>query len=97
MTKPAETLERALDAIERARRKPRHLDDDRILRQLVVAMVAARRRTGMTQGEVAARMWTTPSTVSRLESGRYARPSLTTLERYAHAVGCRVHIALEPE
>ena len=30
--------------------------------------------------------------VSRLESGRYARPTLDTIEKYALAVGARVEI-----
>ena len=92
-----EALRRALDAIARTKRRARRLDGDQVLQDLVAAMVAARRRSRMTQAEVAALMWTTPSAVSRLECGTCARPSLTTIERYAHAVGCRVRIALDPE
>jgi transcriptional regulator with XRE-family HTH domain len=50
----------------------------------------------MTQHAVAMRMWTTKSAVSRLESGRYARPTLDTVERYALAVGARVAIRVRP-
>jgi transcriptional regulator with XRE-family HTH domain len=50
----------------------------------------------MTQQEVAMRMWTTKSAGSRLESGRYARPTLATVEKYALAVGARVEIRLRP-
>ena len=50
----------------------------------------------MTQQEVAMRMWTTKSAVSRLESGRYARPTLATVEKYARAVGARVEIRVRP-
>ena len=96
MQDPGRALARALDAIACAKRKPRRLDNDPVLQQLVVTLIAARRRISMTQGEVAALMRTTPSAVSRLESGRYARPSLTTIERYASAVGCRARIALDP-
>jgi monoamine oxidase len=46
----------------------------------------------MTQHEAALRMWTTRSAVSRLDSGRYARPALDTVETYALAVGVRVEI-----
>jgi hypothetical protein len=42
--------------------------------------------------EVAMKMWTTKSAVSRLESGCYARPNLDTIEKYALAVGARVEI-----
>jgi transcriptional regulator with XRE-family HTH domain len=40
----------------------------------------------MTQDEVAARMLTTKSAVSRLESGLRSRPTLSTIEKYAVAV-----------
>ena len=63
---------------------------------IVAAHVAARTAAGMTQQEVAMRMWTTKSAVSRLESGRYARPTLDTVEKYALAVGARVEIRVRP-
>ena len=59
---------------------------------LVADLVAARTAAGMTQEEVAARMWTTKSVVSRLESGVGTRPTLTTIEKYAVAVGAIVEI-----
>lgn len=62
---------------------------------LVESMIRARSRAHLTQAEVAAKMGTTESAVSRLESGR-ARPSTRTLERYAEAVGHRLRITLEP-
>ena len=46
----------------------------------------------MTQEEVAARMRTTKSVVSRLESGVFTRPKLSTIEKYAVAVGALVEI-----
>jgi transcriptional regulator with XRE-family HTH domain len=42
-------------------------------------------------------MGTTKSAVSRLEAGGKHAPSLTTLKKYAHAVGCRLEIKLVPE
>ena len=69
---------------------------DRVLRVLVADLVAARTAAGMTQQEVAMWMWTTKSAVSRLESGRYARPTLDTVEKYALAVGARVEIRVRP-
>ena len=65
---------------------------DRTLHVLVADLVAARMASCMTQEEVAARMWTTKSVVSRLESGVRTRPTLSTLERYALAVGVLVEI-----
>jgi len=50
---------------------------------------------GLTQGEVAARMGTTQSVVARSESGR-GTPSMRTVKRYAHAVGVRAVVRMEP-
>jgi predicted transcriptional regulator len=57
-------------------------------------LIAARSRAGLTQGQVAARMGTTQSVIARLESGRRA-PSLRTVQRYAHALGCRAMVRIE--
>jgi ribosome-binding protein aMBF1 (putative translation factor) len=62
---------------------------------LVTALVAARSHAKLTQAELASRMGTTESAISRLESGR-AKPSTRTLERYADATGHRLSIRLEP-
>jgi len=59
------------------------------------AMVAARARAGLTQGELAKRMGTTQPVVARLESGR-VRPSTRTLERYAQATGSRLKVSFVP-
>jgi transcriptional regulator with XRE-family HTH domain len=59
---------------------------------LVADLVAARRIAGMTQEEVAARMMTTKSAVSRLESRVRTRPNMRTVEKYALAVGAIVEI-----
>jgi ribosome-binding protein aMBF1 (putative translation factor) len=77
---------------QRRKRRARALTTDRILQALLTDLVAARVAAGMTQEEVAARMWTTKSVVSRLESGVCTRPTLRTIERYAVAVGATVEI-----
>ncbi len=65
--------------------------------QVVDQLLKARARAGLTQDAVAERMGTTKSAISRLEgSGRHA-PSLTTLRRYAQAVGCDLKIKLVPQ
>ena len=48
----------------------------------------------MTQKEVAERMGTTQSVVARMESGK-PLPSLSSINRYARAVGSDVKITLE--
>ncbi|MEK6634471.1 MAG: helix-turn-helix transcriptional regulator [Nitrospirota bacterium] len=57
-------------------------------------MLKARSRAGLTQDAVAERMGTTKSAISRLESASKHAPSLATLKRYAHAVGCELQVKL---
>jgi len=58
----------------------------------------ARRRAGLTQAEVAERMGTKAPAVARIESGGGSKrhsPSVTTLRKYAEAVGCELEIHLK--
>ena len=64
--------------------------------RLTREMLAARSKFGLTQETVAERMGTTKSAVSRLEAAGKHAPSLTTLKKYAWAVGCRLEIKLVP-
>ncbi len=57
-------------------------------------MLAARARAGLTQEAVGSSMGTTKSAVSRLESANRHVPSVTSLKKYAEAVGCRLKIEL---
>ncbi len=55
----------------------------------------ARAAAGITQAEVAERIGTTQSAIARLESGSGKHsPSLATLQKYAHALGCRLELHL---
>ncbi|HYN21417.1 MAG TPA: helix-turn-helix transcriptional regulator [Thermoanaerobaculia bacterium] len=63
---------------------------------LVRELLAARSRAGLTQDAVAERMGTTKSAVSRLEAAGKHSPSVSTLKKYAQAVGCEVEIRLVP-
>ncbi len=58
------------------------------------ALIEARVRAGLSQGEIASRMGTTQSAVARLESGRRL-PSMKTVFRYAAAAGARAKIRIE--
>ena len=65
--------------------------------ELASQLLKARTRAGLTQDAVAERMGTTKSAISRLEgSGKHA-PSLTTLQKYAQAVGCNLQVRLVPQ
>jgi transcriptional regulator with XRE-family HTH domain len=66
---------------------------------LLDELLTARHRAGLTQAEVARRMGTKTPAVARLEAGGGSRghsPSVATLRKYAHAVGCRLEIRLLP-
>ena len=62
---------------------------------LASMLIEARTRARLSQAELAKRMGTSQSTVARLESGT-AKPSLSTLERFARATGTRVRVSIEP-
>jgi transcriptional regulator with XRE-family HTH domain len=63
--------------------------------ELIEQLARARRESGLSQTEIAARMGTTQSAVARLESGELdAR--LSTLERYAAALGRTVDWQVRP-
>lgn len=62
---------------------------------LASMLIEARTKAHLSQAQVAERMGTSQSTVARLESGA-AKPTLSTLERFAEATGTRVRVSLEP-
>lgn len=59
---------------------------------LIREMISARIHSGLTQETVAEKMGTTKSAVSRLESGGKHSPSVSTLQKYAQAIGCRLEV-----
>jgi transcriptional regulator with XRE-family HTH domain len=60
---------------------------------LLADLVAQRRAAGLSQAEVAARMGTSQPAVARVEAGS-GDVRLSTLERYAAAVGRRLELRL---
>lgn len=62
---------------------------------LANALISARAEAKLSQQEVAERMQTTQSAVARMESGRHA-PSMTSLGKYATAVGRTIRIEIHP-
>lgn len=59
-------------------------------------LIEARMHARLSQAELARKMGTSQSTIARLESGA-AKPSLSTLERFAKATGMRMRVVFEPE
>jgi HTH-type transcriptional regulator / antitoxin HipB len=65
-------------------------------RELLAALAERRRKSEQSQTAVAAAMQSSQSSIARLEtSATDAR--LSTLDRYAHVLGCRVEYTLVPE
>ena len=63
----------------------------------LAALLEARRQSGLTQEQLAARMGTTKSAVSRLEASLRSdkgSPSFATLRKYAHACGRRLVVRM---
>ena len=65
--------------------------------QVADQLLKARSRAGLTQDAVADMMGTTRSAISRLEAAGKHAPSLSTLQRYVNAVGCKLQVKLVPE
>jgi predicted transcriptional regulator len=63
--------------------------------ELLEELVARRRAAGLSQGDVAERMGTSQPAVARLEAG-HVDARLSTVQRYADAVGVRLRLGLEP-
>lgn len=63
-------------------------------------LLEVRSRAGLTQEQVAVRMGVSQPALARVEaslSSRKHSPSLTTLRKYATAVGCKLEIKLVPQ
>ncbi|OWA25181.1 helix-turn-helix domain-containing protein [Streptomyces sp. CS057] len=72
------------------------LEDARGRSSLLRRMIARRKARKISQATVAERMETTQSAVSELESGG-TDPRLSTLQRYARAIGCRLDVRLKDD
>jgi transcriptional regulator with XRE-family HTH domain len=70
-----------------------HYEDAQSRSRLLISLVHCRSEKGLAQRTVARFMGTTQSAISQLESGE-TDPRLSTLQRYARAVGARVFIHL---
>jgi transcriptional regulator with XRE-family HTH domain len=88
--------EKALQRPEVAGEYEKLEEEFSLLRQ----MISARLEAGLNQEEVARRMGTKATAVTRLEtslqSGKHS-PTLTTLRKYAKAVGCKLEIQFIPD
>jgi hypothetical protein len=65
-------------------------------RELLAGLAERRRRREQSQTAVAAAMQSWQSSIARLKTSA-ADARLSTLDRYAHALGCRMEYILVPE
>jgi transcriptional regulator with XRE-family HTH domain len=95
MSKSLEAFKSRALARPEVRREYDALDEEF---QLLDEILKARNDAGLTQAEVAERIGTTQSAVARLESslGKHS-PSISTLKRYASALGCKIQVRLVKE
>jgi ribosome-binding protein aMBF1 (putative translation factor) len=63
--------------------------------EIAFAIAEARQRAGLTQAQLAERVGTTQSVISRWESGR-GEPSTRSMKRIAEATHSRLHVTLAP-
>ncbi len=62
------------------------------------SLIQARKKADLSQEEIALRMGTKKSNISRLERATYENPpSLRSLMKYAHALGFHLEIKLVPD
>jgi transcriptional regulator with XRE-family HTH domain len=62
--------------------------------ELIDALLAMRKKSGLTQDEIAQKMGTQRSNISRLEKG-CGNPSWKTLKNYAHACGFEIFMKVK--
>src|SRR5690242_19926731 len=70
-------------------------EDARARSSLVRSLAGLRTSAELTQTDIAARMGTSQSAVSELEGGA-TDPRLSTLQRYARAVGVHLALSISP-
>lgn len=78
-----EALDRHKEAIDSAA--------ERLALGILKSLIEARKRSGLSQVEVARRMDVPQSAVVRLESGHHS-PTLVTIARYAAAIGVNLEV-----
>jgi DNA-binding Xre family transcriptional regulator len=65
--------------------------------ELLRSLISLREQLGITQEELASRIGTKQSAISRLEQGAIARIKMETLKKIADALGVKLVVKLEPK
>lgn len=71
-------------------------DNNQPYYDMVRALINARNRGDITQKELARRLKTKQSAISRFESGKVKNPTLSSLFDMAKALGVRITLLVEP-
>jgi ribosome-binding protein aMBF1 (putative translation factor) len=75
----------------------RRVDEAKLNVRVAEMIHAARGEAGLTQAELARRVGTTQSAISRLEAADYEGHSLSMLQRIAEALHVRLEVRFVPE
>lgn len=90
----------ALEILKRRRDKDPELqrlyEEEKVNYQVALLIRKVREDLGLTQGELAKRIGTTQSVISRLEDADYEGHSLSILQRIASALNRRIVIKMDP-
>ena len=62
--------------------------------QIAAEIIKARTKAKMSQAELAEKIGTKPTAISRLESPNYGKVSITTLKKIAQALNCTLEIRI---
>ena len=63
--------------------------------ELVIALIKARKAAKISQVGLAKRLKVKQPSIARLESGGYAKTSISNLSKYANALGCSITISVQ--
>jgi len=64
---------------------------------IAIQLVSLRKKSGLSQKELAKRVGTSQQQISRLESPSYEGHSLSMLRRVAEILGATVHVEIQPK
>ena len=91
------------NALEILRRRAKHdpelqrlYEEEKVNLQVALLIRKVREELGLTQGELAKRIRTTQSVISRLEDADYEGHSLSILQRIASALKQKITITMNP-
>ncbi|CAN5911419.1 hypothetical protein BH23PLA1_BH23PLA1_08720 [soil metagenome] len=92
-TPEARAEEQAVREAIRAEFPPAEADAETLA--MLASLRQERERQGLSLADMAERTGIDSATLSRLETGRQPNPTISTLKRYAAALGRRIEIALQ--